>query len=115
MVQKILLTLEIDDAALDAAQAKADKLIATLKEAEALTHALENAVAIDCADFADRLAAVRALAKEKPPEGGNCEKHSDEWARRVAIVRALAKRHNVSDIVEDAIQQAAHALFKPPD
>ena len=34
MVQKILLQLEIDDAALDAAQAKADKLIATLKEAQ---------------------------------------------------------------------------------
>ena len=34
VVQKILLQLEIDDAALDAAQAKADKLIATLKEAQ---------------------------------------------------------------------------------
>ncbi len=37
MVQKILLTLEIDDAALDAAQAKADKLIATLREAEEIS------------------------------------------------------------------------------
>ena len=34
MVQKILLQMEIDDAQLDAAQAKADKLIASLKEAE---------------------------------------------------------------------------------
>lgn len=47
MVQKILLTLEIDDSALDAAQAKADKLIATLREAKALAD---------------------ALAKEKPPD-----------------------------------------------
>lgn len=68
MVQKILLTLEIDDSALDAAQAKADKPIATLKQAEVLTDALENAVAIDCDDFADRLATVKALAKEKPPD-----------------------------------------------
>lgn len=70
MTQKILLTLEIDDSALDAAQAKADKLVATLKEAEALTCALENAVAIDHDNFAERLAAVKALANEKPPEGG---------------------------------------------
>lgn len=34
MVQKILLTVEIDDSALDSAQAKADKLIATLAEIE---------------------------------------------------------------------------------
>ena len=66
MVQKILLTLEIDDAALDAAQAKADKLIATLKQAEALTEALNKNR--DCDDFADRLATVKALAKEKPPD-----------------------------------------------
>ena len=66
MVQKILLQMEIDDAALDAAQAKADKLIATLKEAEVFAYSLENAVAIDCDDFADRLAAVKALAQEKP-------------------------------------------------
>lgn len=71
MTQKILLTLEIDDAALGAAQAKADKLIATLKEAETLAYALENAVAIDCDDFADRIAAAKILAQEKPPEGGN--------------------------------------------
>lgn len=32
MTQKILLTLEIDDAALDAAQAKADKLEFTLEK-----------------------------------------------------------------------------------
>lgn len=34
MTQKMLLTIELDDAALDTAQAKADKLIATIKEAE---------------------------------------------------------------------------------
>lgn len=108
MVQKISLTLEIDDSALDAAQAKADKLIATLKEAEALTDALENAVAIDCDDFAERLATVKALAKEKPPEGG---KSTDEMAARIEIVKALAQNLNV----DAAIQQAAHEWFKPPD
>lgn len=35
MTKKILTTLEIDDANLDAAQAKADKLLATLTEIEA--------------------------------------------------------------------------------
>lgn len=34
MVQRISLKLEIDDSELDAAQAKADKLVATLKEAQ---------------------------------------------------------------------------------
>lgn len=34
MVQRISLKLEIDDAELDAAQAKTDKLVATIKEAE---------------------------------------------------------------------------------
>lgn len=34
MIQKMSLKLEIDDAELDAVQAKADKLIATLKEAQ---------------------------------------------------------------------------------
>lgn len=34
MVQKILWQLEIDDANLDASQAKVDKFVATLKEAQ---------------------------------------------------------------------------------
>lgn len=52
---------------LDAAQAKADKLVDTLTEAAELADALENAVAIDCDDFADRIAAVKALATDSRP------------------------------------------------
>lgn len=123
MVQKIPLTLEIDDAALDAAQAKADKLEFTLQKIQTRLDMLagvdpktpEDEARRKIIRWRDGLDKIISQAKEKPPEGGNCEKHSDEWARRVAIVRALAKRHNVSDIVEDAIQQAAHELFKPPD
>lgn len=50
MVQKVLLQIEIDDANLDAAQVKADKLVATLNKAEEI--------------------AARLAAKEKPPESG---------------------------------------------
>lgn len=91
----MVLKLEIDDAALDAAQAKAEKLIATLKEEEALAYGLENAVAIDCDDFADRLAAVKALAQEKPPEGGN--PLSDEAERQLAqkFVQRMFKPESV--------------------
>lgn len=64
MTQKILLTIEIDDAALDAAQAKADKLIATLKEAEDRTERLK-ALFIEMGELMAEVA-----AQEKPPEGG---------------------------------------------
>ena len=111
MTQKILLTLEIDDAALDTAQAKADKLIATLKEAEALACALENAVAIDCDDFADRLAAAKTLAQEKPPEGGkdfvspdSYREHPHAWD---ATPYAEAQRQFA--------QKFAQRMFQPPD
>lgn len=42
MVQKIMLALEINDDALDAAQAKADKLVETLREAERLMAKLDK-------------------------------------------------------------------------
>lgn len=42
MIQKIMLALEINDDALDQAQAKADKLVETLREAEHLMTKLNN-------------------------------------------------------------------------
>ena len=42
MIQKIMLALEINDEALDKAQAKVDKLIATLQQAEALQAKLKE-------------------------------------------------------------------------
>lgn len=44
MIQKIMLALEINDEALDKAQAKADKLIATLQQAETLQTKLDGAI-----------------------------------------------------------------------
>ena len=44
MIQKIMLALEINDEALDKAQAKADKLVATLQQAEALQAKLDGAI-----------------------------------------------------------------------
>lgn len=83
MVQRILLTLEIDDSALDTAQAKADKLIATLKEAEGLmakrTQVNQQAQDGNFRDlwqeaFDKGLVAIpppeQPQTKEKPPEGG---------------------------------------------
>ena len=79
MIQKILLTIEIDDSALDQAQAKADKLIATIKEAEELMTKLNrfyNPVFDEMPDIPDWDAFTRSLSaplrelKEKPPEGG---------------------------------------------
>lgn len=42
MIQKIMFALEINDTALDQAQAKADKLVETLREAEHLMTKLNN-------------------------------------------------------------------------
>ena len=44
MIQKIMLALEINDEALDKAQAKVDKLIATLQQAETLQAKLSGAI-----------------------------------------------------------------------
>ena len=69
MVQKMLITLEIDDSALDAAQAKADKLIATLKEAERLMTPAVPEPSDVCELW---LAAFeKGLIDMPPPEGGN--------------------------------------------
>lgn len=61
----MVIKLEIDDAALDAAQAKAEKLIATLKEAEDRTERLK-ALFIEMGELMAEVA-----TQEKPPEGGN--------------------------------------------
>lgn len=42
MVNKIMIALEVNDSALDAAQAKADKLVETLERAEALMSKLDG-------------------------------------------------------------------------
>lgn len=61
----MVIKLEIDDAALNAAQAKADKLIATLKEAGDRTERLKE-LFIEMGELMAEVA-----AQEKPPEGGN--------------------------------------------
>lgn len=79
MTQKILLTLEIDDAALDAAQAKADKLEFTLKKIQTRLDMLAGVDAKTPEEEArrkiirwrDDLYKIILQAQEKPPEGGN--------------------------------------------
>lgn len=76
---------------MDAAQAKADKLIITLKEAEEI--------------------AARLMAKEKPPEGGksvaNCDprRNANTWQ---------TKRDDMTALL-DIVLEIAQAMFKPPD
>lgn len=79
MTQKILLTIEIDDAALDAAQAKADKLEFTLKKiqtrldmlAEVDPKTLEDEAQRKIIHWINGLDKIILQAQEKPPEGGN--------------------------------------------
>ena len=111
MTQKILLTLEIDDAALDAAQAKADKLVATLKEAEALACALENAVAIDVDDFADRIAAAKTLTQEKPPEGGKEHVSPDSYREHPHAWNPTLYAEAERQFAQKFVQR----MFQPPD
>lgn len=72
MVQKILLQLEIDDASLDTAQAKADKLVATLKEAEEISARLvaKGKSSGSGEDMTSRLDIAREIAQAmfKPPD-----------------------------------------------
>ena len=115
MVQKMLITLEIDDGALDAAQAKADKLIATLKEAEERIASVNKKLAV--AEWTHIQATN--LAKEKPPEGGKtCKCVEDDVADRLATVRAMLK-DNLCEATRNAIDEAfsysSQAMFKAPD
>ena len=79
MTQKILLTLEIDDAALDAAQAKADKLEFTLNKIQVRLDMLagvdpktpEDEAQRKIIRWLDGLDKIVSQAQEKPPEGGN--------------------------------------------
>lgn len=79
MTQKILLTLEIDDAALDAAQTKADKLEFTLENIQTRLDMLagvdpktpEDEARRKIIRWRDGLAKIVLQAQEKPPEGGN--------------------------------------------
>lgn len=65
MTQKILLTIEIDDAQLDQAQAKVDKLIESLEYAEGLM------------DEIGIFANPPVIGKEKPPKGGERSETDD--------------------------------------
>ena len=64
MVQKILVTLEIDDTALDVAQIKANQLVATLCEAEERMARIIAMSANARDDMTERLATVKALAED---------------------------------------------------
>lgn len=97
----MVIKLEIDDAALNAAQAKADKLIATLKEAGDRTERLKE-LFIEMGELMAEVA-----AQEKPPEGGKEHVSPDSY-------REHPHAWNPT-LYAEAERQLAQRMFQPPD
>lgn len=105
MVQKVLLQIEIDDANLDAAQVKADKLVATLNKAEEIAARLTaKEKTLSKADIGKlwKEAYEKGLVAIPPPEPNDGDKFDPK-----AFMRGTVKYMHDSAV--------AQAKEKPPE
>lgn len=132
----MVIKLELDAAALDAAQAKADKLEFTLEKIQVRLDMLAGVDPKTPEDEAKRklirwrdglykiVSQAQEQAKEKPPEGGKtCERTPpDPELLRKAQARVDARKRGSDDSVDvlcatldKVIRCVAQDIFKPPN